>query len=179
MKNKRRINNTKEYSYTMASSTHQDLAGFIWNITNKLRGPYRPPQYRHVMVPMTILRRLDLVLEPTKEPMLAELKRLQAKGMTGLRSKPPSQKLPTAVTANRRSTTPAPSPSRNCLGMLPILPTTSSPTSEDFRHVCATSSKNSSLAICCSELLINDEEIGNPVKPLQVSLTEKPHKSTN
>ncbi len=67
----------------MASSTHQDLAGFIWNIANKLRGPYRPPQYRHVMLPMTILRRLDLVLEPTKEPVLAELKRLQAKGMTG------------------------------------------------------------------------------------------------
>jgi len=67
----------------MATSTHQDLAGFIWNIANKLRGPYRPPQYRHVMLPMTILRRLDLVLEATKEQVLAELKRLQAKGMTG------------------------------------------------------------------------------------------------
>ncbi len=62
-----RINNTKKYPNTVASSTHQDLAGFIWNIANKLRGPYRPTQYRHVMLPMTILRRLDLVLEPTRK----------------------------------------------------------------------------------------------------------------
>jgi len=67
----------------MASSNHQDLAGFIWNIANKLRGPYRPPQYRHVMLPMTILRRLDLVLEPTKDKVLAELERLKKKEMTG------------------------------------------------------------------------------------------------
>ncbi|NHQ60868.1 SAM-dependent DNA methyltransferase [Chlorobium sp. BLA1] len=67
----------------MASSNHQDLAGFIWNIANKLRGPYRPPQYRHVMLPMTILRRLDLVLEPTKDQVLAELERLKKKNMTG------------------------------------------------------------------------------------------------
>jgi len=67
----------------MASSNHQDLVGFIWNIANKLRGPYRPPQYRLVMLPMTILRRLDLVLEPTKEHVLAELEKRTAQGMTG------------------------------------------------------------------------------------------------
>ncbi len=67
----------------MAVTNNQDIAGFIWNIANKLRGPYRPPQYRHVMLPLTILRRLDLVLEPTKDKVLAELEKLQAKGMTG------------------------------------------------------------------------------------------------
>ena len=67
----------------MASGNHQDIVGFIWNIANKLRGPYRPPQYRHVMLPMTILRRLDLVLEPTKEQVLEEQKKLTAKGMIG------------------------------------------------------------------------------------------------
>jgi len=67
----------------MASGNHQDIVGFIWNIANKLRGPYRPPQYRHVMLPMTILRRLDLVLEPTKDKVLAELERLKKKEMTG------------------------------------------------------------------------------------------------
>lgn len=30
----------------------------IWNIANLLRGPYRPPQYRRVMIPLTVLRRL-------------------------------------------------------------------------------------------------------------------------
>ncbi len=52
--------------------TTQDLIGFIWSIANLLRGPYRPPQYRRVMLPLTVLRRLDCVLEPTKEKVLAE-----------------------------------------------------------------------------------------------------------
>lgn len=38
---------------------HSDL---IWAIANLLRGPYRPPQYRRVMIPLTVLRRLDCVL---------------------------------------------------------------------------------------------------------------------
>jgi type I restriction enzyme M protein len=62
---------------------HQDLVGFIWNIANKLRGPYRPPQYRKVMLPMIVLRRLDCVLEPTKKVVLSEFKKLKAKGLTG------------------------------------------------------------------------------------------------
>lgn len=43
----------------------------IWNIANLLRGPYRPPQYRRVMIPLTVLRRLDCVLEATKDEVLA------------------------------------------------------------------------------------------------------------
>ncbi|MDA8165207.1 MAG: class I SAM-dependent DNA methyltransferase, partial [Desulfobacteraceae bacterium] len=64
----------------MLADHHHKLADFIWNIANKLRGPYRPPQYRRVMLPMIVLRRLDCVLEPTKEAVLAEYKRLQAAG---------------------------------------------------------------------------------------------------
>lgn len=52
----------------------------IWNIANLLRGPYRPPQYRRVMIPLTVLRRLDCVLEPTKEQVLAHHRRLKASG---------------------------------------------------------------------------------------------------
>ena len=44
------------------NSHHQDLIGFIWAIADKLRGPYRPPQYRRVMLPLIVLRRLDAVL---------------------------------------------------------------------------------------------------------------------
>lgn len=36
----------------MQHSEHQTLIGLIWNIANKLRGPYRPPQYRKVMLPL-------------------------------------------------------------------------------------------------------------------------------
>ncbi len=54
---------------------HHQLANFIWQIADLLRGPYRPPQYGRVMLPMTVLRRFDCVLAPTKEKVLAEAKR--------------------------------------------------------------------------------------------------------
>jgi type I restriction enzyme M protein len=63
---------------------HQDLVGFIWSIADKLRGPYRPHQYRRVMLPMIVLRRLDLILEPTKDLVLKKAAQLEAKGVTGL-----------------------------------------------------------------------------------------------
>lgn len=44
----------------------------IWKIANLLRGSYRPPQYRKVMLPLIVLRRLDCVLEATKKQVLAE-----------------------------------------------------------------------------------------------------------
>jgi type I restriction enzyme M protein len=59
--------------------TQQDLINFIWAIANKLRGPYRPPQYRRVMIPMTVLRRLDCVLEPSKDKLLARHAALKAR----------------------------------------------------------------------------------------------------
>src|SRR5258707_7098914 len=59
---------------------HKVIAGKIWEIANRLRGPYRPPQYRLVMLPMIVLRRLDCVLEPTKDAVLTEHQRLIAAG---------------------------------------------------------------------------------------------------
>jgi type I restriction enzyme M protein len=49
----------------------------IWNIANLLRGPYRPPQYRRVMIPLTVLRRLDCVLEGNKVEVLAYYQQLK------------------------------------------------------------------------------------------------------
>lgn len=67
----------------MQNAHHQNLVGFIWNIANKLRGPYRPPQYRRVMLPLIVLRRFDLVLSENKQKVLDEKKRLEDKGITG------------------------------------------------------------------------------------------------
>ena len=52
-----------------------DLANLIWQIADLLRGPYRPPQYERVMLPMTVLRRFDCVLAPTKAKVLAAFER--------------------------------------------------------------------------------------------------------
>lgn len=59
----------------------QAKSDFIWEIANLLRGPYRPPQYRRVMLPLTVLRRLDQVLEPSKTAINAEYQKLKAQDM--------------------------------------------------------------------------------------------------
>lgn len=54
---------------------HSYFENLIWQIADLLRGPYRPPQYERVMLPMTVLRRFDCVLAPTKNRVLAEYDR--------------------------------------------------------------------------------------------------------
>ncbi|MXW79952.1 MAG: SAM-dependent DNA methyltransferase [Gemmatimonadetes bacterium] len=54
---------------------HSYFSNLIWQIADLLRGPYRPPQYERVMLPMTVLRRFDCVLAPTKPAVLAEYER--------------------------------------------------------------------------------------------------------
>ena len=58
-------------------ANHLEHANLIWQIADLLRGPYRPPQYERVMLPMTVLRRFDCVLAPTKARVLAEYERLR------------------------------------------------------------------------------------------------------
>jgi type I restriction enzyme M protein len=54
-----------------------EKANFIWTIAELLRGPYRPNQYKDIMLPMTVLRRLDCVLEPTKQKVLKRYESLK------------------------------------------------------------------------------------------------------
>lgn len=65
----------------MNVQAHDQLKSHIWEIANRLRGPYRPPQYRLVMLPLVVLRRLDCVLEPSKDAVLAEYEKLTAQEM--------------------------------------------------------------------------------------------------
>ncbi|MFH2001383.1 MAG: class I SAM-dependent DNA methyltransferase [Planctomycetota bacterium] len=58
----------------------KDKGDVIWKIANLLRGPYRPPQYRKVMIPLTVLRRLDCVLEGTRDKVIAMHQKLKAEG---------------------------------------------------------------------------------------------------
>lgn len=52
---------------------HQALSSFIWSIADLLRGDYKQSEYGKVILPFTILRRLDCVLDSTKLAVLAEL----------------------------------------------------------------------------------------------------------
>lgn len=47
-------------------------ANFIWSIANKLRGTYLPDKYGDVIIPMTIIRRFESVLELTKDKVLKQ-----------------------------------------------------------------------------------------------------------
>jgi type I restriction enzyme M protein len=53
------------------ATDHNIFSNLIWQIADLLRGPYRPPQYERVMLPMTVLRRFDCVLSETKEKVVA------------------------------------------------------------------------------------------------------------
>jgi len=64
---------------------NQALASFIWSVADLLRGDYKQSEYGKVILPFTVLRRLDCVLEPTKAAVLAELK---AKTEMGLNPEP-------------------------------------------------------------------------------------------
>jgi type I restriction enzyme M protein len=46
---------------------HQALSSFIWSVAGLLRGDYKQSEYGKVILPFTVLRRLDCVLEPTEE----------------------------------------------------------------------------------------------------------------
>ncbi|HVJ68738.1 MAG TPA: type I restriction-modification system subunit M N-terminal domain-containing protein [Caulifigura sp.] len=50
----------------------QNLSSFIWSVADLLRGDYKQSEYGRVILPFTVLRRLDCVLEPTKAAVLAE-----------------------------------------------------------------------------------------------------------
>ena len=54
-----------------------EKVSFIWSVADLLRGPYRPNQYKDVMLPLTVLRRLDCVLEPTKDEVIKKYKSLE------------------------------------------------------------------------------------------------------
>src|SRR5258707_8723149 len=64
-------------------ASHHDLANLIWQIADLLRGPYRPPQYERVMLPMTVLRRFDCVLAPTKPKVIADYERRKGGKLKG------------------------------------------------------------------------------------------------
>lgn len=49
-----------------------NLSAFIWSVADLLRGDYKQSDYGKVILPFTVLRRLDCVLEPTKVAVLEE-----------------------------------------------------------------------------------------------------------
>ena len=57
------------------------LSSFIWSVADLLRGDYKQSEYGKVILPFTVLRRMDCVLEKTKKAVLAELDARKASGV--------------------------------------------------------------------------------------------------
>ena len=54
----------------MAPQGFQDKVAFVWRVADKLRGTFKQHEYGSVMLPLLVLRRMDAVLEPTKDEVL-------------------------------------------------------------------------------------------------------------
>jgi type I restriction enzyme M protein len=69
------------------AETHFEIANFIWSICNLLRGPYKRNEYRKVILPLTVLRRFDCILAPTKVAVLKEHAAIKVKPENIIRHK--------------------------------------------------------------------------------------------
>ena len=58
-----------------------NLSSFIWSVADLLRGDYKQSEYGKVILPFTVLRRLDCVLEATKAAVLAEKEKREKAGL--------------------------------------------------------------------------------------------------
>ncbi|QID16150.1 SAM-dependent DNA methyltransferase [Nitrogeniibacter mangrovi] len=63
----------------MNGETHSQLANFIWSICNLLRGPYKRNEYRKVILPLTVLRRFECLLAPTRHAAFEAFQSLKTK----------------------------------------------------------------------------------------------------
>ena len=62
-------------------SGKQNLSAFIWSVADLLRGDYKQSDYGKVILPFTVLRRLDCVLEPSKAAVLEEKAMREGQGL--------------------------------------------------------------------------------------------------
>src|SRR5688572_2383389 len=62
----------------------REIANFIWSVADLLRGDYKQAEYGRVILPFTILRRLDCVLEPTKAKVLSRVQAVENLGIQNI-----------------------------------------------------------------------------------------------
>ena len=61
------------------STNYREISNTIWNIAGHLHGTFKPQQYQDVILPLTVLKRLDDALEPTKQKTLERFNELDGK----------------------------------------------------------------------------------------------------
>ena len=65
----------------MSGHNFSQTAAFIWSVADLLRGDFRQSQYGRIILPFTLLRRLECVLADSKDKVLAEYERIQSQNL--------------------------------------------------------------------------------------------------
>ncbi|EIJ2376543.1 SAM-dependent DNA methyltransferase [Vibrio alginolyticus] len=65
----------------MTNNNFSQTAAFIWSVADLLRGDFKQSQYGRVILPFTLLRRLECVLEPSKDAVLVEYEKVSKMGL--------------------------------------------------------------------------------------------------
>src|SRR3989449_1381848 len=63
---------------------HGEIVSFLWGVADLIRDTFKRGKYQDVILPLTVLRRLDCVLGPTKEKVLAKQAELKGKKLENL-----------------------------------------------------------------------------------------------
>src|SRR5881396_2457935 len=63
---------------------HSEIVSFLWGVADLIRDTFKRGKYQDVILPLTVLRRLDCVLGPTKEKVLAKQAELKGKKLENL-----------------------------------------------------------------------------------------------
>ena len=74
-----------------------EIANFLWSVADLIRDVFRRGHYQDVILPLTVLRRIDCVLEPTKEDVLSTNNRLKGKLTTWTRNYAGRQDTPSTI----------------------------------------------------------------------------------
>ena len=63
---------------------HSEIVSFIWGVADLIRDTFKRGKYQDVILPLTVLRRLDCVLAPTREDVLQRQAELKGRGLEDL-----------------------------------------------------------------------------------------------
>src|SRR5471030_1652827 len=66
------------------SLNHSEIVSFLWGVADLIRDTFKRGKYQDIILPLTVLRRLDCVLAPTKEKVLRRQAELRVKGLRDL-----------------------------------------------------------------------------------------------
>src|SRR6187549_4257873 len=66
------------------SVNHSEIVSFLWGVADLIRDTFKRGKYQDVILPLTVLRRLDCVLAPSKEKVLRRKEDLRGKGLQDL-----------------------------------------------------------------------------------------------